>query len=109
MKEALKMADDKKLKNQSKNNNPKEEQEKEHNGLAIGMCLGVALGLSLGQLLYHNMSLGLCFGLGIGLCLGTAYDAMKNKKKADGADQEATNQQNAEAEPEEKKPESGEE
>ena len=103
------MADDKKLHQQNESNNSKEEQDESHSGLAIGMCLGVALGMSFGQLLYHNMSLGLCFGLGIGLCLGTAYDAMKNKKKADGADQEAANRQDAEAEPEKKQPESGEE
>ena len=104
------MSDDKKLENQKEDKNPEEKQEEEHYGLALGLCMGVALGMSIGQFFFNNMTVGMCYGVGIGLCLGTAYDAMKNRKKSDGASaDDAANKQDAEAEPEEKKQESGEE
>jgi hypothetical protein len=104
------MSENKEIKNQNKNNNTEEEKGESHNGLALGMCFGMAIGLSVGQLLFHSMPIGMCFGMGIGMCFGTAYDAYKNKKQSDGGEtDDAEIKQNPEAEPEEKKPESGEE
>ena len=111
MKEVSTMSDDKNNKNQNENKNPDKKENESSYGIALGMCLGVALGVSFGQLLFHNMALGMCTGLGIGLCLGSAYDAVNDRKKADGnpAEQSPKNKQDSEAEPEEKKSERGEE
>ena len=104
------MFENKEIKNQHENQRPEKKEDESSYGVALGLCFGVALGMSFGQLVLHNMMLGMCMGIGIGLCLGTAYEAFKNKQNTDGtAENPKEGTPEEKSEPEEQKPESGEE